>query len=44
VVVRIDREPTENSTKDILGNIMVKLSSLGLEAEIQGDIVIIRYK
>ena len=44
VVVRIDREPTENSTKDILGNIMVKLSSLGLEAEIQGDIVIIRYE
>ena len=44
VVVRIVREPTENSTKDILGNIMVKLSSLGLEAEIQGDIVIIRYK
>ena len=44
VVVRIDREPTENSTKDILGNIMVKLSSLGLEAEIQGDNVIIRYK
>ena len=44
VVVRIDREPTENSTKDVLGNIMVKLSSLGLEAEIQGDIVIIRYK
>lgn len=44
VVVRIDREPTENSTKDVLGNIMVKLSSLGLEAEIQGDIVTIRYK
>jgi len=44
VVVRIDREPTENSTKDVLGNIMVKLSSLGLEAEIQGDNVIIRYK
>ena len=44
VIIRIDREPTENSTKDILGNIMVKLSSLGLEAEIQGDIVIIRYK
>lgn len=43
VVVRIDREPTENSTKDVLGNIMIKLSSLGLEAEIQGDIVIIRY-
>lgn len=44
VVVRIDREPTENSTKDVLGNIMVKLSSLGLEAEIQGDNVTIRYK
>ena len=44
VVVRIDREPTENSTKDILGNIMVKLSSLGLEAEINGDTVILRYK
>ena len=44
VVVRIDREPTDNSIKDIFGNIMVKLSSLGLEAEIQGDNVTIRYK
>ncbi len=44
VVVCIDREPTENSIKDIFGNIMVKLSSLGLEVEIQGDNVIIRYK
>ena len=44
VVVRIDREPTENSVRDVLGNIMIKLSSLGLEAEIQGDNVTIRYK
>lgn len=44
LLVKVGSEPTENSIKDILGNTMVKLSSLGLEAEIQGDIVIIRYK
>jgi len=44
LLVKVGTEPTENSIKDILGNTMVKLSSLGLEAEIQGDNVIIRYK
>jgi len=44
LLVKVGTEPTEDSTKDVLGNIMVKLSSLGLEAEIQGDNVIIRYK
>src|SRR5690606_7351026 len=44
LLVKVGAEPTEDSIKDALGNTMVKLSSLGLEAEIQGDNVIIRYK
>lgn len=44
LLVKVGTEPTENSVRDVLGNIMIKLSSLGLEAEIQGDNVIIRYK
>lgn len=44
LLVKVGTEPTEDSIKDALGNTMVKLSSLGLEAEIQGDNVIIRYK
>ena len=42
--MKVGENRLEETIKDTLGNIFVKLSSLGLEAEIQGDIVIIRYK
>jgi len=43
VLVKVGDKLTEYAKKDI-GNILVKLSSLGLEAEINGDTVILRYK
>lgn len=43
VLVKTGSEPTENSIRD-RGYLLVKLSSLGLEAEINGDTVILRYK
>jgi len=43
VLVKMGSEPTENSIRD-RGYLLVKLSSLGLEAEINGDTVILRYK
>lgn len=43
VLVKMGSEPTENSIRDG-GYLLVKLSSLGLEAEINGDTVILRYK
>ncbi|MGB4238207.1 MAG: stalk domain-containing protein [Candidatus Hydrothermia bacterium] len=43
VLVKMGSEPTENSIID-RGYLLVKLSSLGLEAEINGDTVILRYK
>lgn len=44
VLVKVGDELTEHATKDFYSGIIIKLSSLGLEAEIQGDNVIIRYK
>jgi len=44
VLVKVGNELTEHATKDFYSGIIIKLSSLGLEAEIQGDNVIIRYK
>jgi len=43
VLAKMGSEPTENSIRDG-GHILIKLSSLGLEAEINGDTVILRYK
>jgi len=43
VLVKMGSEPTENSIRD-RGYLLIKLSSLGLEAEINGDTVILRYK
>jgi len=43
VILKRGNETTEHSTRHA-GNILVKLSSLGLEAEINGDTVILRYK
>lgn len=43
VLVKMGSEPTENSIRD-RGYLLVKLSPLGLEAEINGDTVILRYK
>jgi len=43
VLVKMGSEPTENSIRD-RGYLLVKLSSLGLKAEINGDTVILRYK
>ena len=43
VLVKMASEPTGNSIRD-RGYLLVKLSSLGLEAEINGDTVILRYK
>lgn len=43
VLVKMGSEPTENSIID-MGYLLVKLSPLGLEAEIQGDKIILKYK
>ena len=45
VLVKMGSEPTEKLNKRWGGgHILIKLSSLGLEAEINGDTVILRYK
>lgn len=44
VLVKMGSEPTEHSIKDVNRRILIKLSSLGLEAEINGNMIILKYK
>lgn len=44
ILVKKGTEPIKNISESISGRIFVKLSVFGLEAEIQGDKIILRYK
>lgn len=44
VLVKVGDELTEHATRDKISGILVKLSSLRLEAEVNGGIIIIKYK
>ena len=44
VLVKVGDELTEHATRDKISGILVKLSSLRLEAEVNGGIITIKYK
>src|SRR5690606_9168234 len=44
VLVKVGDELTEHATKDFYSGIIIKLSSLGLEADVKDDMITVYYK